>query len=126
MTEGGSTDESDEWKRRAEEASIEGSELNDILRLLADQQCRYVLYCFFERDADDLTYEEVVDYLAEHMPDADDIEDMKIRLHHSTLPKLKEAGLTDYDSRTETIRYEGEDEVDMVLAWLNEMEAESR
>lgn len=32
-----------------------------------------------------------------------------IRLHHVTLPKLADAGVLDYDGRTNTARYRGDD-----------------
>lgn len=126
LTDGGSTDGPEDRKRRAEEASIESGRLDEILRLLTDQRCRWVLYCFFEEGADVLDYEAVVDYVADHVPGVDGTEDPRIRLHHSTLPKLKEAGLVDFDSRTGTIRYDGGREIDTVLAWLDEMETDGR
>lgn len=34
-----------------------------------------------------------------------DTESLRVELHHHHLPKLENAGLIEYDDRTETVRY---------------------
>lgn len=112
-------------KSRLQEASIDSTQLDAILHLLSDQPCRSAVYSFQEARTDVLDYDEVVDYVIDRAPEAEDPERTKILLHHKTLPRMKDEGLIDYDSRSETIRYDGAEEVRTVVACLNEIEAES-
>lgn len=55
-----------------------------------------------------------VDELAAAISDQQDEaqREVAIRLHHATLPKLAEAGLIDYDPRSHTARYRGDEQGD--------------
>ena len=41
-----------------------------------------------------------------------------VALHHTHLPKLADAGIIDYDSRRETVRYRGDDRLEALLAFI--------
>ncbi|MFC4552087.1 MULTISPECIES: DUF7344 domain-containing protein [Halorussus] len=87
--------------------------LDHLLRLLADRHRRYTLYHLNATEFDVVTLDEVADYVAER--DQQDMEEqermrdttherIRMYLHHNHLPKLAEAGLIDYDARSQTIR----------------------
>lgn len=87
--------------------------------VLANEHRRLILSYLAETDNDVTTFEDLVDHLLVHEAEAvDDLTDesVAIALHHIHLPKLKEAGLIEYDTQSETVRYQADD---MVEASLN-------
>lgn len=81
---------------------------------------RVVLQYFRSNPTDVATVDDLADYICENDDSADAESDVRIRLHHSTLPKLGNAGLLDYDERTNTARFRGETRGDEVQtpAWV--------
>ncbi|WP_158057374.1 DUF7344 domain-containing protein [Halorussus halophilus] len=76
--------------------------------VLADRECRYVLYYFSESDTSVASVAE----LAEHIGDHDDYhrsdsDRLELSLYHAKLPKLAEADVVEYDARSKTVRYHG-------------------
>ncbi|USZ73526.1 DUF7344 domain-containing protein [Natronosalvus halobius] len=47
-------------------------------------------------------------------------EHIAVQLRHSTLPRLSESGLIEYDARSQTIRYWGNPMVEEVLETISE------
>jgi len=93
--------------------------IDDVFDLLAnDCRCRV---CLFLRRADVevATLSDLVDALAsEATPEERDR--LAINLHHRHLPKLDDAGIVDYDSRSNTARYWGQPTVEK---WAEHVEA---
>ena len=75
------------------------------------QRCsRDVLEYFEERATDTATVEELLNYvLDERRSNAETAEaDVATHLHHITLPRLADAGIIEYDGRSNTARFRGE------------------
>lgn len=81
--------------------------------LLANRRRRYVLYSLNETDGDVMALDELTEQVVtwerrwdgQGDRDRDDHrEEVRVTLHHNHLPRLVDAGLIDYDARTETVR----------------------
>lgn len=85
--------------------------LNKIFRLLADEQRRYVLYYLHELDGSAELDEIAVQITAwRHDKPVSDVADDECertvaRLRNIDVPKLADAGVVEYDSRTEMARF---------------------
>ena len=73
-----------------------------------------------------INHSEVVDHLIHCNPELgeSDRKRLKAKLHHVALPKLADAGLVDYDQRSQTIRYCGEPLLEKQISVLEEFEVE--
>lgn len=98
--------------------------LDTILSLLAHHQRRDLLRYLMETPDQARSLEECVHHLTEReaertgeRPPQDQVE---TALHHSHIPKLRDAGVCEYDPRTQDLRYWGNDTLE---AWLNRIEA---
>lgn len=73
---------------------------------LANKRRRHVLQ-YFQSSSDDVaSLEELVDAVPRDER-TDGRKRVALRLHHVTLPKLEDAGLLEYDARSNTVRYRG-------------------
>lgn len=92
---------------------------NDVLRAVAGEHRRRVLY--FLREADGVaSVDEITDALT---TEADtDTEDVAVRLHHVILPQLSEAGVVAFDRDDEQVRYAGGSFVTELIDWLRDRE----
>lgn len=101
---------------------------DDFFAAMADSRRRYVLYCLREGDSDAASYDDLIDYLLCHDPEATDRAAVESYLHHVGLPKLEAVGLLEHDARSERVRYRSghrfEDCVDHGR-WLETSPAES-
>ncbi|MFC4451907.1 DUF7344 domain-containing protein [Halorussus aquaticus] len=95
---------------------VDDCTLNEALDLLRDQQRRYVLKKLRATDEGVAVIDELVEYLLTHDPDADDRDQVALMIHHKTLPRLADAGVIDFDARSDTVRYHGSEVVDDLLA----------
>lgn len=100
-----------------------GVPLDTVLDLLSKRRCCRTLATLDEVPSDVLELGELVDRVVEREVDAgvaDGTEAHRQRvavaLHHRFLPKLSEAAVVDYDARSKTVRYWGDDRV---LAYLD-------
>lgn len=98
-TDGGRT----ERQRRRERLDV-------LLTVLSNHRRRETLYYLRERDVAEL--DELCRYLVEASSETpttsvtdDRLERTKTAVVHTDLPMLREAGVIDFDSRTETVRY---------------------
>lgn len=53
--------------------------------------------------------------------DQQDLQHVAARLHHSALPKLHEADVLEYDARSDSVRYRGRPELDVLIDALDEL-----
>lgn len=101
------------------------SALDVWLEVLADPRCRHVLHCVTRTPDGVATVDELAtDFedpggLRPSRPDRAAEERTVVSLHHTVLPKLDEAGVLDYDARTQTVRYR---ETPTLEAWLAAVE----
>lgn len=92
---------------------------DELLGLLADGYRRATLLYFHESPADVASVSDVAGAISErHQQDPDRI---AARLHHSTLPKLVEADVLEYDSRSSRVRYCGHPGLDALFDALDEL-----
>lgn len=88
--------------------------------LLRNQQRRSVLETLHAIDETVMTTEELADRVLARDSDADDRDQVLTRLYHQTLPRLADDGVIDFDSRTDTVRYDGGELIDTLLSALAE------
>ena len=93
--------------------------LDSILTVLADERRRLIIRYFETASNGVTTREELAEYVSTTSPDEQDREKTKTRLHHVSLPKLDSAGLIEYDSRSTTVRYDPQPEVDALLKCID-------
>lgn len=90
--------------------------LDEVFTLLANQRRRYVLYYLFTRSEGVATIDELANAISTlERRSAEAQTQVRTSLHHAHLPKLEEAGVIEYDLRSETIRYWGQPAVE---EWL--------
>lgn len=89
-------------------------ETNDLLRVCATQHSRFILSYFRNSSAETVCISDIVDTLeTETRADRDQL---ATQLVHSTLPKLAAIGYLSYDTRSDTIRYQGHAELEALAA----------
>jgi len=94
------------------------SYLDAVYRSLANKRRRYILTFLRESEAEVTRLDDLVDYVVQqetHSP-SPDRETIRIDLYHVHLPLLADAGVIDFDARSEMVQYNGheriEDELD--------------
>ena len=86
---------------------------NELLRVLANEDCRRVLACLRTRQDDTIPVRALAAQLrADDMSDPDQL---ATRLHHNVLPKLEDVGVIEYDTDTDTILYVGHAELEALF-----------
>ena len=106
------------------DTALSSERLDTLLHILSDRYRRQLLYYAVEEEQDVLQHSEVVDHLIRWNSDlgAADRDPLQARLHHVVLPKLADAGLLDYDTRSKTIRYRGDSCLDEYIPLLSAVE----
>jgi len=95
--------------------------IDSVFDALADWRRREVCQYFVETDAESATVDQLAMLLlacerpAIEERDEPSLDDLAIQLEHQHLPKLDEAGVVDYDERSDTVRYWGQPTVEK---WL--------
>lgn len=95
--------------RVADSGSEPGASLDVFFGLLADRRCRFVLYYQSNRRRP-VPLEELVESVAaweRELDDIDEVDEAGIRrqLHEAHLPRIREAGLIEYDKELELAEY---------------------
>lgn len=88
---------------------------NQYFRLMADQQSRYTLLTLRNMSTNTVSILDLANRLLAVDPGADNLYWVKLELHHETLPRLADAGIIEFDPRTGTVCYRGDDAIDGVL-----------
>lgn len=100
-----------------------GRSLSTVFEILSDHRRRITIAYLSESDADVHSFDDVVDHVVrierlfgERRRDHRDR--VTVDVHHHHLPKLIDHGVVEYDPRTETIRYRGDQRLErhLVLA----------
>ena len=92
--------------------------VDEHLSVLARDDCRTVLQYFRRRSTDVGTVDDLAEFICERRETRDRTR-VAIALHHSILPKLADAGLIDYDARSNAARYGANPPVE---EWLDRVE----
>lgn len=97
------------------EPSVSRPSFDDVFDLLAATRRRYAIHYLSKTDDGVATLEDLVDAVAswETETSPGDVPDdfrrrVEASLHHTHLPKLADANIIDYDSRSESVRYWGQ------------------
>lgn len=83
--------------------SLNFEQTDEPLSTLANRNCRFVRSYFRGASEDSASIDDLAAAVTRR--DAADRNRTAIQLHHSTLPKLEEAGIVEYDVRTKTVHY---------------------
>ena len=79
----------------------------DYFEVFTPEYCQAVFQYFEQHATETATVTDLDAYIsAQHQSDEDET-DIAISLHHSTLPRLADTGLIEYDPRSHTVRYTG-------------------
>jgi hypothetical protein len=90
-------------------------EINRRFALLDQYERRCIIHFLREAESDHVSVSEVARHLQEQDPTPDDRDELAIALHHTHLPKLAALGALDFDARSETVRYNGDELVESLL-----------
>lgn len=94
--------------------TVENDEKVDkLLEILTTQHCRPVLRYLRDSTEEVASVSELAGKT--NKEDYGGPEQVAIQLRHSTLPRLEEAGVIDYDPRSETVRYQGHSDLETLL-----------
>ncbi|MFC7081622.1 DUF7344 domain-containing protein [Halorussus caseinilyticus] len=99
---------------RAATDESHGNSLDQILTALSEGRRRAVLNYFRNASDDVATVADLAEHVTDRADDAD-FQEVSVALHHRDVPKLAQAGLIEYDSRSETVRYVGSGFADSLL-----------
>lgn len=99
--------------------TVETPSLDQVFDVLANRQRRFALYYLRECSEGVASIEEVADHVVALEDDPRPVEDHReailTALQHVHLPKLQDAGILEFDSRSEMIRYWSQPSLD---EWL--------
>lgn len=97
--------------------SAQSSETEDeCLNVLGYEQCRFVLHYFGYHSTEVATIDDLSAFVRDQTQQAEDAPRTRTRLRHVTLPRLADAGVLEYDERSQTARYRGHPTLE---AWVN-------
>ncbi|MFD1589294.1 hypothetical protein ACFR9U_20140 [Halorientalis brevis] len=97
---------------------------NSIARVLAGLSSKYrrlVIEFFMNTAEETISLTELAEYVRSEQSDdgAASLREIKIQLHHRTLPKLAANGVVDYDARSTTVRYRGDSTLEEIQEYLS-------
>lgn len=89
--------------------SPSGTDLDSLFEILADEQRREILVYLDHVDDGVAAFSDLIEHVADESEDASstDRDQLAVTLHHNHLPKLSDADIVEYDTRSERVRYRG-------------------
>ncbi|WP_456071299.1 DUF7344 domain-containing protein [Haladaptatus caseinilyticus] len=98
--------------------------VDEIYSLVADHHRRYTLYYLaFETSGENWTLDGLIEYLQPTLDEMSSRESsVRTHLYHMVLPRLQDAGVVDYDRRSEMIRYWGHPQLEEILVRVRQIE----
>jgi hypothetical protein len=114
--------------RRDDSSSSQNLSLDTIFDILSHSYRRQILSYLSQTEDDLATIADLVTVISKHESESETSvqrtqdDAVGIALHHNHLPKLADAGLIEFDTRSETIRYWGHPKVEKHLSVLDAME----
>ena len=82
---------------------------------LARTDCRAVIQFFRNGSIEEATFDDLVTGIVDGSYWDTDESHARLCLHHSTLPKLADTGILNYDARSKTVSYHGQPAVEQLL-----------
>lgn len=92
--------------------------LEDNLRLIADQYRRLILQYLIYESSGPVSFDVLVEYLAEHVVAGSNRETIRSKLHHDHLPRMADHGVVEYDPRSGSVRYHSQDPIETILVHI--------
>ncbi len=91
-----------------------------VVGLLGHKQRRTVITYFDQETTDRASFDDLVEYIVSSdsktgATSSEHHERVRIGLFHNHLPKLSDAGVLEYDQRSETVRYWGDSRLETLL-----------
>lgn len=86
---------------------------DDLLNALADGQRRAVVSYLRDATSESVPVATLADAIA--TPDGSSPDDLAIRLHHEIVPRLAEIGVLEYDARSRSVGYHGDEDLEALL-----------
>ncbi len=90
--------------------------LDTVFDLLSARRRRYVIYYLVDMDDDTVDCDSLVEHVAsleaDTDPSAERIDRIAADLYQIHLPKLDDAGVVDFDSRSDTVRFWGQPSIE--------------
>lgn len=106
---------------RSDEAiGATGERLDALLRALANEHHRQVMWYFQTVEDDVAAVTDLIDYVVAEQSGDTTREQVETTLHHVTLPKLADLGVIKYDARSQTVRYYGSSTLERLLTVIDE------
>ena len=90
-------------------------EINQRFELLDRYERRCIIRFLREAETDHVSIDDVVNHLQKHPQTIDEYDKLIVSLQHHHLPKLASTAVADFDSRSETLRYNGDELVEAFL-----------
>lgn len=90
-------------------------EINQRFALLDQYERRCIIHFLQEAETGHVSISDLVSHLQKQDPTPDESDKLAIALHHNHLPKLAEIDVVNFDSRSETVRYNGDELVEVLL-----------
>lgn len=81
--------------------------VDDVFAVLSNEEYRHVIQYFRQTSQSVADIESLVEFSVQHAAGDVERDNRALTLHHVVLPKLAEAGVLDYDTRHNTVRYRG-------------------
>ena len=98
--------------------------LDEQFDALARTDRRAVIQFFRDEAAEEVTLDDLVTGIVDGSYWDTDESHARLCLHHSTLPKLADAGILDYDAKRNTVSYHGQPAVERLLDAASETSPE--
>lgn len=101
-----------------------------MITLLAQRERRQLMEWLQEIPGNSCSFEEVIKHLvderAKQTGERPSYDNVQAKLQHVHLPKLADAGVIEYDVRSNTIRYTGHEELEALLDLIQGFERDHR
>lgn len=90
-------------------------EINQRFELLDQYERRCIIHFLQEAETGHVSTSDVVSYLQKHDQLTDERDKLKTTLQHQHFPKLASTAVLDFDPRSDTVRYRGDELVEALL-----------
>mgnify|MGYP000247518295 CR=1 FL=1 len=90
-------------------------EIDRRFALLKQYERRCIIHFLQETESGHAEFSNVVSHLQKQDPTPDESDKIATTLHHTHLPQLATIDVLEYDSRSQTIRYHGDDLVETLM-----------
>ncbi len=97
------------------------AEIDRKIALLAESERREIVRILQESEAGHVQVREIITHLQESDPTQNEDDRIAIAVHHNHLPKLDETDVVDFDSGSETVRYNDDELVETLLESISEI-----